>query len=552
MANQITDNRTQVTAASNATNWVATSSATLDTEIFIEGSSSIAENITTSLRYIMYNAGSAQNWSNNVFYIWINCGIVGLLATKANGGMRIRFAGPTVTDYFEVYVAGSDEWPTAVAGGWVQFVVDIEVARSTAVTNGWTGGTPPATSAIQHVGYAAITATVMPRNADNTWIDSIWRLPVTSPGIIIEGRNGGTTPWSLADIYTQLGQSAGCFRPGPAGSWVCNTPIQIGINDTTTHEFADTNQLLLWDEQEYLDDANFYGIRALGNAGGTTNVTLGTKTGTGDAATGAQGITIQSVDAAIVGPRFYLDFDDPNLDSVGLYGCTFVNGTNQQIDSAAVEVISCTYVNVDSATVSNSLFLRNKCIDCGFLDGFGTFVTDDISDIRFCEFDYGAGHAIQITSNTVNPQTSKGNKFSGYGAIGTDTAAIYNTSGGSLTINVTDLGDTPTYRNGTGASTTINNAVTLTVTVQDETLTKLQNIRVAIYDSNDVQLMNELTDVNGVATESYAYTGDESISIRVRKSSTGTTRYIPVSTTGTITSAGFSLTVTLQEDPNVI
>lgn len=65
------------------------------------------------------------------------------------------------------------------------------------------------------------------------------------------------------------------------------------------------------------------------------------------------------------------------------------------------------------------------------------------------------------------------------------------------------------------------------------------------------QIMNELTNASGVATESFNYLVDTSVTIRVRKSSTGTTKYIPVNTTGTILSTGFSLTQTMIVDANV-
>ena len=545
MANQITDNRTLVTNADAVGSFVATSSATLDTEIFIQGTGSIGEQITNGLRYIMYNAGSAQNWANNVFYLWINCGIVGLLATKASGGFRVRFAGATITDFFEVYVGGSDSWPNAVAGGWVQFVVDIELARSTAVTNGWTGGTTPATSAIQYVGYAAITGGTMTRTTDNTWLDAIWRLPDGTPGIIVEGRNGGTTPWTFADIYTQLGQGSGAFRPGPGGAWVINTPLQIGINDTTTHAFSDTNQLVLWDNQEYAP-TDLYKLSALGNAGGTTNVTLGVKSGTGDAATGAQGVVFR---AAATGVRFDIDFDDANLNSIGLYGCTFQHAGDMQLDSAAVEVISSQMIDCSSARIDNSLQLRNAIIDANTADGVAFMTTDDISDIKFCTLEWSDGHAIEIVSGGPATQTSKGNKFSGYGSTGTNDAAVYNNTGGALTINVTDLGDGPTYRNGTGASTTVNSAVTVTITVVDTANSPVELAQVAVYrTSDDVEVMNQDTNASGVASTSYNFSTDTPVYIRVRKSSTGSTRYLNASTTGTITSSGLSVTITIRQD----
>ena len=62
------------------------------------------------------------------------------------------------------------------------------------------------------------------------------------------------------------------------------------------------------------------------------------------------------------------------------------------------------------------------------------------------------------------------------------------------------------------------------------------------------QLMNELTNASGVATESYNDPGGGvSITIRVRKSTTGTTRYYPLSTSGSI-SGNFSLEVVMIED----
>lgn len=44
---------------------------------------------------------------------------------------------------------------------------------------------------------------------------------------------------------------------------------------------------------------------------------------------------------------------------------------------------------------------------------------------------------------------------------GTTNAAFYNNSSGSIVLNVVGGGDSPTVRNGTNASTTINNAVSL-------------------------------------------------------------------------------------------
>lgn len=555
MANQITDNRTLVDNA-NAVgpydNLTGAAAGTLDTEIFIQSTGSIGQYITSSLDGILYDAGTAQDWSGNVFYLWINCGIVGLLDTKANGGMRIRFAGATVTDWFEVYVAGSDDWPPAVQGGWTQFVVDIDEARAQAVTNGWTNGTTPATTAIRYVGYAAVTGGTMPRMVDNTWLDEIRRLPANTPGIIVEGRNGGTTPWNSADIFTQLGTAAGTFIPSAGGAWKINAPIQFGINDTTTHEFSDTNAVWLWDDQEFLPD-DVYRISALGNSGGTTNVTFGSKTGTGDTATGAQGLIIS---AASAGARWDMDFDDPNLDSVGLYGCSFQHAGTLQLDDPAVEVISTLYIDCVQAVVGqNSLQLSNSIIQPANGDGVAFMQTDDLLDIRFCSFEFLDGHAIEITSGTVNPQENRGNLFNGAfdnATNGTD-AAIYNNSalGSLLTINNTNNSNlnTNSYRNAASQSTTIQNSVSVTVRAQDSDGAAIQGAAVFLETTpggTDV-ITYDLTDVNGEVSATYSGSTPQAVTGFVRRGSAS-----PVYKTGnindTISGSGLTAVITLVPD----
>jgi len=562
MADQITDNRTSITTAETATNFVdigGTASGTADNEIFIQGNNSVSYFTGSTLDGLLYNFG-AVDVSNNTFYIWINCGIVGLLDTKDNGGFRIRFAGASVNDYFEVHVGGSDSWPTAIEGGWVQFVVDIEEARAAATggdaTKGGVGGTTPATNQVQHVGWAAVTGGTMPRMTDNTWTDEIARLPDNTPGIIIEGRNGGTTDWDSSDIATQLGNGVGTFTVGPGGSYVVRTPIQFGINDTTTHGFSDSNVTWLWDNQEFVPDS-FYGLSALGNSGGTTNVTFGAKTGTGDDATGAQGAIIQA--ASGTAARWFMDFDDPDLDGINLYGCSFLHGSDFQLDDPAVSVISSLYIDCQSATVSNSEQLRVSVINAATADGVAFMTTDDLTDIVFSTFEFSDGHAVELTTPAVTPQTSKGNLFTGYGGTGgsngtpssgsTD-AAVYNNTASAVTINVTNEGDTPSVRNGASATTTVNNTKTLTVNVSDTAGNPIDAVRVRIQETDGTLVSQGSTNASGVYQDTtYSYSGDTAVEVIARKSSSADNpRYKNAVATGTITTAGLTVSITMIED----
>ena len=73
----------------------------------------------------------------------------------------------------------------------------------------------------------------------------------------------------------------------------------------------------------------------------------------------------------------------------------------------------------------------------------------------------GSGHAFEITASGTYGLT--GLSFDGFGADGSNAAAIYNNSGGAVMLNISG-GSTPSVRNGAGASTTVNNSVSVTLT----------------------------------------------------------------------------------------
>lgn len=545
MADTITDNRTQVDPADVNTNYDAlngSSSGTASVDVKIEGSAAIGMQVSDTIAGLLFDAGTAQDWSNNVFYLWINCGVVGLLANLASGGFTIRFCGATVSDWFEFNVGGGDSWPTSIEGGWTQFVVDIEGTPDN------TNGTPPATSAIRYVGFSAITATVMTIHQNNTYIDEIRRLPDGTPGILIQGRNGGVTDWTFDDIVTQLSlgtAAAGTFINGPSGTFICNTSIRWGADDVVTHGFTDTNAIVLFDDQPFIP-TDLYVLDALGNSGGITTITFGIKTGSGDDATGAQGVIFQ---AASGGVRFDMDFNDPDLDGVNFYGCSVIHGGDLLLDDPAVSFISTLFLDCTSALVSNSEMLRVSVVNANTADGVAFMTTDDFGDIVNSTFEFSDGHSIELTTPRVATQSSKGNVWTGYGLDGTNDAAVFNNTAGAVTINVTESPAEPTTRDGTSASTTVNTSVTLTVTVKDEAGNAVVGAQVAVIQDSDGTIhMNEDTDGSGIATEGVNLSGGTGVSVRVRLNSVGGTNYFPVRSPQTTTADGLDITVTLIED----
>ncbi len=64
-------------------------------------------------------------------------------------------------------------------------------------------------------------------------------------------------------------------------------------------------------------------------------------------------------------------------------------------------------------------------------------------------------------------------------------ADVYNASGGSVTINIANGGDTPSIRNSNGSTTSVNNAVTLSLSVKDSNGVAIQNAQVWIQKDAD-------------------------------------------------------------------
>jgi hypothetical protein len=486
MANSITDNRTLLTANDTTDASLVDGSGSAvgasDTANFIEGDGSWGAKVSATVTAMLHNAGSAQDWSNNHFYIWAACSFP--IDTFANGGLRIRFCGATVTDYFEKNVRGVN---TGYSGGFECLVVDIEKARADAVagTDGATGGTAPATSAIQYVGVVFDVPGMVSGNFNNCNVDAMWRLPANTPGIIVEGQDQTVSAhdWNMNDIF-QAGDPGDTAKAWGTvffdnGIYTINTPIRFGTNDATTHGFSDSNIVVAWEDNLVADD--FYEWDIIGGSG-TQSFELGLKTGTGDDATGAQGLIMTASDdggASSYGVRYAINANDANLDAANFYGCNFKHGGDFLFDNAATSVISTLFNDCSSALVSNAAdFLRNSIVNANTADGVAFVTTDDLADIVSCKFEFSDGHAIELTG-AANSYNLVDTEFIGYGADTTNDAAVYvSAASGAFTLNV-DFATT--YRAaGTSTVTIVLSPVTIQLTIQDISGVKIQDARVLV------------------------------------------------------------------------
>jgi hypothetical protein len=189
------------------------------------------------------------------------------------------------------------------------------------------------------------------------------------------------------------------------------------------------------------------------------------------------------------------DYSTLDISNATLSGCTIKNppSSNDSVTTNASTTVSGCIIDVSSVASGNrwlSTATPNKFSGCSFIGG--------------------GGHALRITA--TGTYTLNANTFTGFGADGSNGAAIYNDSGGAVTLNITGGGSTPTVRNGTSASTTVNNNKVLTLT--------------GLQDGSDIVILTAGTttervniDANSGTTYqfSYAYTASDYVDIQVFK-----------------------------------
>lgn len=127
-----------------------------------------------------------------------------------------------------------------------------------------------------------------------------------------------------------------------------------------------------------------------------------------------------------------------------------------------------TYIDGTTWRRSAEIYQSGSTIENATVDNANatmSLYSDTPNIIQNCTFnantDLVTGSAIEITVTGSFPFI--GNSFNGYGADDSATAAIYNNSGGAVTMSVSDA-IAPTVRNGTGATTLVEATTPVTVT----------------------------------------------------------------------------------------
>jgi len=514
MAITVTPDLTTISLCEATTNW--DNGDTDDTNL-IQGSYSLALQVKNTTSVIAkYTFGSAQDMTGKHIYIWMCC--AGTVDTKANGGYRI-YVETDGSNYGTWYVGGKDTHPQ---GGWICFILDptSTPTSATGIIN---------VASITKVGVQFKTLTSIVGQAKNVF----WDACRYGKGLIIT--SGVADQIDMEDIFAEddnVSNKYGVIQK-VAGSYIVQGFLTFGGTGAENVDFIDKNQIILFPVNEFAS-SSFYGIKVQCGTG-TTNFTLGEKSG--DA--GIKGCVLKSVGTSI---RFTFDVSDIDNDKVEIYGSIFINAGTITLPPNASnrEVLNCSFDNclealANTCIVKNSNFI--SAVDRGVR--ISDLLNHNITKCNFISCVHGV-HCNVAGNVDFDELMFSGNTYD----------VEFSVSG---TLNVSKLNDSnPSTKDETGGGT-VNFllSVILKVLVKDEAGSPIENAQVGIFRQDNMQeLMNEDTLATGIAEEVFPYGAgpDVDVYLRIRKSSTGATKYFPISTMGTITSSGFTYYAVLIED----
>lgn len=393
---------------------------------------------------------------------------------KVDGGVSLYLGDNTDRGLW--YATGNAE---GYSGGWYYFVLNID---STGPASDLNYGVEPGHTGFTRIGSAFnISASKGEAFLQNQYFDVIRRTDANGDfGLQYTGGLTGNRV-TFADMAAADTLGYGTFID-IGGVYTVAGQLFFGVA-AGTFWLQDNTKTVIFRDLPVASD--FYKVTARAGTTGVTNIDL-------------SNVVWQGLAAA----KFLFDMSAlATGDTAAFVAQTFINGGvikfGAQSTVDVCKFVACTDIQPNGITITDPIFencdkvtltVASDKIDGGntelhnTLTGVPFVTTDDLTKVANHAFvnTGGVGHAIELTSNTGSPFTFVGNTFTGYGVDGSNDAALYNNSGGAVIINITGGGGTPTVRNGTSASTTINNTVTVKVTALTSTGSVIASARVIL------------------------------------------------------------------------
>lgn len=478
MAVVVTDLRTTQNAANVATGWTGAAGA-ISSVVYVEGGNAWVGTLNIATGQI-YHTGTARDISDTLVYVWSNNFALqgpwdaaqppnALHLGDGTNRISIRMAGSNRKTF--THLSSTDpfvDWDCLVVDGSLLSTLNGNgriIARA---------GTFAAYNSASNTQFGSDFTTLSKGLGGGTNV---------ATDIIRFGNNGirvtgGTTSDRgkfeevvAVDQLTTTDRAHGLIRELGSGLYGCQGPLNFGNPDAADNSwFDDSGRVLSFENRDIANDKYYLSVH--GHVSATNLFRLNNSTVT------------------TAGPFVRCDFNGGNVNTLTITNNSFTGLGNaitfSNLADATGHTVTGNVFNacgrIDPGTVTFNNNTISNSTDAGgamLLDADGTA---NMSNLTFLSG--VTGHAILITATGTYDFTNF--SFTGYGVAETVDSAVYNNSGGAVTINVSG-GTVPTVRNGTGATTTIVAAVTITLTGL-ETDTEVRAYTQDVFGNNDVEI----------------------------------------------------------------
>jgi len=409
--------------------------------IGLKGSLGLNEIYTTSLGAgapYGFDEGSGADFANHII-MWFNT----KTSVNTTTGIQIVVGNGTDRGRWNVIPSGFYK------GGFITAVIDPARDFDAISAGTWNlTGNPGQLTSISEVGGAFTTLTSIMGNFNNIQLDQM----TLGRGLrIYDGSAGSPNTFEEARAQDEDTSFWGWWS-SKAGSIVGKGGLTIGpATGSVSCNFDSTAESIVFEDERV--STNFYNINLEGS---DTDVMFDL-------------ISIRAADSSMA--RW--NFDAANRgepksfsDTNGVWA-----GANTLAFHSASTLTNTTFIDCTTATQNSGTLTGISVLSADTTDGVAFLQVDAPQLLTNSSFEFSAGHAIELTE----PGTSSfaGNTFTDYsGALGSNLtpasgstgAAIYNNSGGGVTLNIPPGDDIPSVRNGAGSYTEIAVGVTHTTT----------------------------------------------------------------------------------------
>lgn len=417
---------------------------------------------------------------------WGFCATPGITDNLATRGAYVLI-GTSTSDYVQFHVEGSDTYGAQGRVGKCYVVDYVTTANTGSIPYRTVGGTPGATPTYFGFGIKTL-ATAKGSNIGADAVRYGTGAYLTAGELIAEG-DASDNPCTFAGFQAQndsINNRWGILTSTGGTNYELQGRFVIGQNNAAT-----ATRCVFQDS-----DRNISFVDTVHSAADFTQIIID------HASTYAEMTNINLTALGTINPgRFVVNAANP---TVVINGGTWtdigISTLRSNTDATGLTWRETDIITQNGATLS-------ACT----LDGTAAthhLLSDDPGLVQDCTFlSNGTGHAVRC--DTVGTYNWIGNSDTGYtGSRGTNStpasgsanAMFYNNSGGLITLNVSGGGQAPSVRNGAGATTTVNNNVSVTLTGMKD------NTEVRVLDNTTKEFLAGIEDATAGTADNRSFT----------------------------------------------